>query len=176
MSTVPVRLEAPSAARAADFLAAVRRSRKLHARWVAPPDTPRAFADYLERLTRPTHLGFFVCTQSGAIAGVVNVNEIVRGGFESAYLGYYAFEPHQGLGFMRHGLKLVIDRAFGRHRLHRLEANVQPKNHASRALVERLGFRLEGFSPRYLKIAGRFRDHERWAVTREDWRKLRRNR
>jgi ribosomal-protein-alanine N-acetyltransferase len=77
---------------------------------------------------------------------------------------------------MTEGLRAVVSRAFGRLGLHRLEANIQPGNYKSRRLVERLGFRLEGFSPRYLKIAGKWRDHERWAITAEEWAEIRRKR
>jgi len=104
---------------------------------------------------------------------VINVNEIVRGLFQSAYLGYYAFEPFAGLGYMSEGLTLVIRQAFDVLGLHRLEANVQPKNQRSIRVVSELGFRLEGLSPRYLKIGGRWRDHERWAILAEDWPKRR---
>jgi ribosomal-protein-alanine N-acetyltransferase len=71
---------------------------------------------------------------------------------------------------MTEGLTLALRWVFGSLHLHRLEANIQPGNEASRALVQRLGYRCEGLSPRYLKIAGRWRDHERWALTVEDWR------
>jgi ribosomal-protein-alanine N-acetyltransferase len=169
-----VRLEQPAAARWRDFLAAVRRSRRLHGAWVSPPATPAAYGYYLRRLQRPTHAGYFVCRRdSGDLVGVVNVSEIVRGAFRSGYLGYYAFSPHAGQGLMTEGLALVLDEAFRRLGLHRLEANIQPGNLASRRLVQRLGFRRDGLSPRYLKIAGRWRDHERWAILREQWRGLR---
>jgi ribosomal-protein-alanine N-acetyltransferase len=100
-------------------------------------------------------------TESGELAGAININEIVRGSFRSGYLGYYAFVPHNRRGYMTTGLRTVVSRAFQKLRLHRLEANIQPDNEASRRLVKRLAFKLEGFSPRYLKVAGRWRDHER---------------
>jgi ribosomal-protein-alanine N-acetyltransferase len=104
------------------------------------------------------------------MVGVINVSEIVGGVFRSGYLGYYAFVPHARHGFMGEGLALVITEAFRRRRLHRLEANIQPANRRSIRLVRALGFRREGFSPRYLKIFGRWRDHERWAILVEAWR------
>ena len=170
-----VRLERASRRRQREFLAAVRRSRRLHARWVAPPASAPAYRTYLARLRRPTHLGYFVIRRdTGALAGVINVSEIVRGNFQSAYLGYYAFTPHAGQGLMREGLASVIDDAFTRLKLHRLEANIQPANQASIRLVRTLGFHREGFSRRYLQIVARWRDHERWALLAEDWQKTHR--
>lgn len=163
-------LEKPSAKRQSEFLSAVRRSKQLHGSFVAPPATPTAFAGMLARYRSERNIGHFVCLASGEIAGLINVNEIVMGLFRSAYLGYYAFSPHFGRGYMTEGLSLVVSRAFGELGLHRVEANIQPNNDASRALVRGLGFRLEGFSPRYLKINGRWRDHERWALTAEEWK------
>ena len=71
---------------------------------------------------------------------------------------------------MKAGVELVVSRAFRKYGLHRLEANIQPGNLPSISIVEQLGFRQEGYSPRYLRICGRWRDHERWALTAEDWR------
>jgi ribosomal-protein-alanine N-acetyltransferase len=164
-----ITLEAPSTRRRDEFLTAVARSRALHRPWASPPSSSKAFAQYLARSRKPTHAGYWVRTESDELAGVINLSEIVRGSFRSAYLGYYAFVPYHGCGYMTLGLQAVIRRAFRVLRLHRLEANIQPANVASRRLVRRLGFRREGLSPRYLKIAGRWRDHERWALTVEDW-------
>jgi [ribosomal protein S5]-alanine N-acetyltransferase len=101
--------------------------------------------------------------------GVFNLSEIVRGSFHSCYASYYAYAGHAGKGYMSEGLELLLRHVFRSLRLHRVEANIQPGNAASIALVRRAGFRLEGVSPRYLKVGGRWRDHERWAITREDW-------
>lgn len=163
-------LEQPTLAHREEFLLAVNRSRKLHHPWVYPPRTRGAFHAYLRGLRQETRLGYFVCTEEGQLAGVINLSEIVRGSFCSAYVGYYALVPYNAQGYMKRGLKAVMREAFVRHRLHRLEANIQPGNMASRALVQGIGFRIEGFSPRYLKIGGRWRDHERWAITAEEWR------
>jgi ribosomal-protein-alanine N-acetyltransferase len=163
-------LEQPSEKRQDEFLAAVARSRRLHRHWARPPKTVAEFKAYIQRLHDGPHVGYWVCTEDKQLAGVININEIVRGVSRSGYLGYYAFVPHNAQGYMKRGLDAVLNEAFRTHKLHRLEANIQPDNVASRALVQRCGFRLEGFSPRYLKLAGRWRDHERWAITVEDWK------
>ncbi|MBA4105086.1 MAG: phosphinothricin acetyltransferase [Pirellula sp.] len=166
-----VTLRQPTTQDEATFLAAVRRSRKLYGRYANPPSTTERFHAALLRLQDPSHESFLVVdAATDDLVGVINLNEIVRGPFQGAYLGYYGFEPFVGQGLMRAGLALVIDQAFGKLRLHRLEANIQPDNEPSLALVRRLGFQREGYSPRYLKLAGRWRDHERWALLREEWR------
>jgi ribosomal-protein-alanine N-acetyltransferase len=153
-----------------EFLEAVARSRTLHSPWVQAPRTSEAFRDYLMKRQDPRGAAFFIWLDDPrALVGVVNLDEIVRGCFLSAYLGYYAFVPHAGRGLMRQGLSQVITHAFKTLKLHRLEANIQPRNLRSKALVKALGFRREGLSPRYLKINGRWRDHERWAILADEW-------
>ncbi len=147
------------------FLEAVGESKLLHRPWVRAPDTPASFRGYLGRMTPPAHYAFVVCRRdTGALVGVINLSNIVRGPFQSGYLGYYAFAGHEGQGLMRQGLQAVLRHAFRSLRLHRLEANIQPGNVASIALAASCGFRKEGYSPRYLKVGGRWRDHERWAI------------
>ncbi len=163
-------LRAPSLRDRHAFLAAVRASRSLHRPWVYPPEDAEAFANYLRRLRSPDAAGFLVRrNEDDAIAGVINLSQIFLGNFRSAFLGYYALEPFAGQGYMTEGMRLVLRHAFGVLGLHRLEANVQPTNVSSIALARGLGFRHEGFSPRYLKVGGRWRDHERWAILAEDF-------
>jgi len=163
----PVSLHTPGKGDESEFLEAVAASGELHRPWVSPPASQAAFAAYLDRLREPVHTGFFLRVE-GRLVGVVNINNIVKGAFRSGYLGYYAFSGGEGRGHMADGLRLVLDRAFGELGLHRVEANIQPGNLRSIALVRRLDFRNEGFSPRYLLVAGEWRDHERWALTVED--------
>src|SRR3954469_12774168 len=163
-------LRAPRPSDRDAFLRLVRASRDLHRPWVYAPETPREFAAFLRRSAGETGRCFLVCRQEDdALAGVYNLSQIARGFFESAYLGYYAFAPTAGQGLMAEGLQLVLRHTFRKLKLHRLEANIQPDNDRSKRLAERAGFRYEGYSPRYLKIGGGRRDHERRAITREDW-------
>jgi ribosomal-protein-alanine N-acetyltransferase len=168
-----VTLRKPSLDHASDFLRSVRRSRSLHKGFVSPPSDGEKFREYVGSLHEEKREGFLVVAEeSGDMLGVVNVSEIVRGAFQSAYLGYYAFVPFAGRGLMRQGLQKVIGYCFERLKLHRLEANIQPENRRSISLVQGLGFRLEGFSRRYLKVCGRWRDHQRWAILTEEWRSV----
>ncbi|KES08793.1 acetyltransferase [Streptomyces toyocaensis] len=154
----------------AEFTARARESKDLHHPWLFPPDSAPAYAAYARRLIEdPAKAGFLVCEKEadGALAGFININNIVEGGFLCGALGYGAFAHAAGRGLMREGLDLVVRYAFGPMRLHRLEINVQPGNAASIALARACGFRLEGFSPKMLFIDGAWRDHQRWAITSE---------
>jgi ribosomal-protein-alanine N-acetyltransferase len=152
-----------------EFVGMVCSSHELHEPWVQPPSTTEKYATYRESRQGETEDGFLVCEiETGAIVGVINLNCIVRGHFQSAYLGYYGSAGFARKGLMSEGMQLVIRYAFEELRLHRLEANIQPSNLASIALVKRCGFRLEGFSPGYLMVAGEWRDHERWALLADE--------
>jgi ribosomal-protein-alanine N-acetyltransferase len=154
-----------------ELIALNRASRRFYEGWVSPPTTLEQFAAYLERCRHDDFASFLVCRKNdGAIIGAVNLSQIARGNFQSAYMGFYVGAPFAGQGYMVEALRLVLEYAFGELKLHRLEANIQPDNATSIALIKRLGFALEGYSRRYLKIAGRWRDHERWAILAENWR------
>ena len=154
-----------------ELTALVRASLRLHRGLVYPPTDASQFATFLERCERPDCICRFICRiRDGAIVGAINLSQIYGGGFRSAYLGYYVGEPFAGRGYMTEALQLMLRYAFQVLRLHRVEANIQPGNIASLALVKRAGFVREGYSRRYLKIGGRWRDHERWAILAENWK------
>ena len=180
-----VYLRYPRAGDARAFIAAATASRRLHGLWVQAPTTPARFRTYVKRFGGPkardpktaTHSGLLACRrEDDALVGVFNFSEIVRGGFQSTYLGYYALAPHAGEGYMSEGLELALQVAFRVLKLHRVEVNIQPANTRSTTLIGPAGFVREGFSRRYVKIAGRWRDHERWALLVEDWHARRKSR
>ena len=165
-----VYLRAPSGSDQAEFLALMQTSRSFHRPWASAPTDEERFAAYLADGGRADFEAMLLCRQEDdAILGFFNLSQIVRRTLQSAYLGYAVGQPFAGQGYMREGIDLVLRRAFLSLRLHRVEANIQPGNRASIALAHGAGFSREGFSPRYLKIGGRWRDHERWAILAEDW-------
>ena len=152
-----------------EFVELMRESRELHRPWSFPPTQPAEFRALVERAGADDFELFLLCRrEDAAIAGFFNLSQIFRGPFLNAYLGYAVGASFAGSGYMTEGIELVLRHSFGPLGLHRLEANIQPGNERSLALARRAGFRLEGFSPRYLRIDGRWRDHERWAILAED--------
>ncbi len=151
------------------FIKAMNASSSFHSPWVTAPQTSDEFDAFYEASQQGNKKCFLIFDRSSDLVGVFNLNEIVRGVFQSAFLGYYGIAQHAGKGYMGAGLKHVLATAFDSMQLHRLEANIQPENTKSIDLVKANGFRLEGYSPRYLKINGQWRDHERWAMTLEDY-------
>src|SRR5271157_1343716 len=130
------------------ILEAVRRSEGLHRPWVFPPRSHEEYESYLERVRSGRTIGFLVCCKSDeGLAGVINVSEPVMGVFRRAYLGFCGFAGLEGQGYMTEGLSLVLGYAFEGLGFHRPEANIQPTDHTSIALVGRLGFRKEAGRP-----------------------------
>jgi ribosomal-protein-alanine N-acetyltransferase len=165
-----VYLFAPSKDSAEDFISMTSANQSFHSPWVYPATDAKRYRAYLDRLENGYAYGFCVArNEDDTLIGVININDPIMGGFRSASLGYYGSAPYSGRGYMTEGLALVLDQAFTTLDLHRLEANVQPDNAASVALINRLGFRKEGFSPAFLKVGGVWRDHERWAILAEAW-------
>lgn len=163
-----VGIRRPVVADREEFLSRALASQAFLEPWIHVP-TGERFDRYLATPSNEFDIGFLLFNlATNDLMGVINVNCIVRGYFQSAYLGYYMFCPFGGQGFMTQGLRLVIGYAFGEMKLHRLEANIQPENAASIALVKKCGFHKEGYSPRYLQVMGAWRDHERWALLADD--------
>ena len=142
----------------------------VHEPWVYPCRDESSFFAYLAHCGGERCHGFVARHwETGRVIGVVNLSEIVRGAFQNAYLGYYGMAGTQGRGLMSEAVGLALNYAFSRLGLHRVEANIQPENTRSIALAQRLGFRHEGHSRKYLQIGGVWRDHDRFAILSEEW-------
>jgi [ribosomal protein S5]-alanine N-acetyltransferase len=166
-----VRLAEPVAQDRREFLELVEASVDLHRPWTYPPADAASFRRLIERNRADNFFALLARrSEDDAIVGLFEFSEVVRGSFQNSYLGYWAGAPYAGQGYMRDGMQQALRFAFSELRLHRVEANIQPANKRSIALAKKAGFRREGFSPRYLKIGGRWRDHERWAVLSDDSR------
>lgn len=152
-----------------ELVAANQRNRAYHRPWAEPFETLEDF-----RMWRAEGRGGSMASLivreagSGGIVGVVNLSQIFRKRFQNAYLGFYSMAEFGGRGLMTEGVGLAVRYAFRDLELHRLEANIQPGNTRSLSLVSRVGFRREGFSPRYLMVGGEWRDHERWALLADE--------
>lgn len=169
-----VYIRVPEAKDLDEFIKLNRLSIEFYKGLTAPMISAEQFNEYLGRCRQKDFRGFLICRiENDAITGSINLSQISFGGFKSAYLGYQIGASFAGRGYMSEALRLVLNYAFDDLKLHRVEANIQPHNFASIALVKRAGFEQEGYSRKYLKICGRWRDHQRWAILAEDWRAMR---
>ncbi len=139
----------------------------LHAPWVTTCLDEAAFAVWFDAVTVNGDVAL-LAWEAGAPVGLIRFSQIFLGNFRSAYLAYYGMAGMVGRGLMTQALRQAVRIGFEEIGLHRVEANVQPGNARSIALLRRVGFRKEGFSPRYLRIDGAWRDHERWALLADE--------
>ena len=154
-----------------EFTRLARKSEQFHRGVFRLARTKAEFQHLLERASTDSTEIFLICeAESGRIVGVISLSQIFYGPFKSAYMGYALGIGFTGKGFATEAIRLMTRHAFMELKLHRIEANIQPQNKASKNAAKRSGFLLEGYSPRYLKIGGKWRDHERWAITKEDWK------
>nr|MDQ3575536.1 GNAT family N-acetyltransferase [Actinomycetota bacterium] len=115
-----------------------------------------------------TGYGFGVFVQ-GHFAGEVNLNNVQRGAFQNAYVGYWIDRAVAGHGYTPEAVVVTFRFGFEEAGLHRLQVAVVPRNTSSHRVVEKLGLRDEGTAVRYLEINGRWEDHVRYAITAEEW-------
>lgn len=106
---------------------------------------------------------------SDEMIGRVSLGNIVWAAWQNATLGYFIAEQWNGRGMATDAVRSACSFGFETARLHRVQAGVMPRNKGSMKVLEKVGFRHEGFSPRYLNINGRWEDHEMFALTAEEW-------
>ena|SRR5580704_16073171 len=171
-SQVGVFLRELSLADCSEFLPAMSASQVLHAGRVKVPSSEAEYRAFFSWSRLDNARVLLLCRGvDGRIAGVFTIGEILRGPFQSACAGCYAVANYAHQGHMTAGTHLLIRYAFAKLKLHRLEAYAEVDNNPAKALLRRCGFEAEGISRRYLKVRKRWRDHERWSLTVEDWRR-----
>jgi len=100
--------------------------------------------------------------------GTLALSNIIRGAFRSCFLGYKMDEQEINKGYMKEAIDEIVRIAFDEMKLHRIEANIMPRNHRSAKVIEKCGFESEGISKRYLKINGIWEDHCRYVKLNSD--------
>lgn len=151
-----------------EYLKAVQSSLKAIEPWIEIPKTRKSFVKSIKEVSTSSDKAYLVRRLSDdALIGVVEIRDIFMGIFKCGYLIYYAFDGYRGQGYMKEAIQLTITKAFQKIKLHRLEANIQPNNMSSKGLAKSVGLLYEGYSPKFLKINGEWRDHERWAIINE---------
>lgn len=164
-------VRAPAADDEREFIALMRASRSFHRPWASAPTDRDRFRAYVTDAARSDFVAMLVCrTEDDAIIGFFNLSQLAQGAGQCAYLGYAIGKRYAGHGYMRDAIKLVLRVAFVDYELDCVEANIQSENYASVSLAEGAGFFRDDCPPRYLKIAGQWRDHDRWVLTAEQWR------
>ncbi len=157
------------------------RVRRDNAGWLRPweatlptadPAVPATFGAMVRSFAREARAGraqAFALDVSGALMGQVTLGGIAWGSLRSAYVGYWISQEVAGRGIMPRAVALVTDHAFADLGLHRVEINVRPENAASLRVVAKVGYRQEGYRPRYLHIDGQWRDHVSFAMLADEW-------
>ena len=145
--------------------------------WAHDALTPMAFRRRLRRIqgewAAESSYGFFIFDRAtDELLGGITIANVRRGVIQSASVGYWIGEPHSRQGYMFESLQLSLDFAFRTLELHRVEAACLLNNQASRALLEKSGFRYEGMAREYLCIAGEWQDHDTFAILQSDPRPI----
>jgi ribosomal-protein-alanine N-acetyltransferase len=122
-----------------------------------------------ERWAAGERYAFGVFLPDGSVVGRVALDNVVRGAWRNATIGYYVDRAHNGRGVATGAVTLACRFGFDNAGLHRIQAGVMPRNAASARVLEKVGFRREGLARRYLFIAGAWEDHDIYALTVEDW-------
>jgi len=123
-----------------------------------------------EEIENGVRLKLWIYLKEGdLLIGYLNFGNIIRGSFESSYLGFKLDDSKKNNGYMTEAMEKSLDYYFNVLKLHRVEVNVMPSNVASQKVVKKIGFSEEGMARKYLKINNNWEDHIHFALLREDF-------
>lgn len=107
---------------------------------------------------------FGIFTNENSLIGTINLFAVMRGSIQSAFVGYFLDQRHNGKGYTTEAVKLIVKYAFEELKLHRVEAGVMPHNIGSIRVLEKAGFEKEGLARKNVKINGKWEDHQQMAI------------